>query len=92
MGRDGIPAEGPAMIELTLTEMALAVLTAALVMVGLFSLISRWKHAADERLAARRRLICRDCGHAWEDDGRERIAPCPDCGVLNSKGRDRRLG
>ena len=80
------------MIELTLTEMALAVIIAALVTVGLFGLISRWKHAADEQRAGRRRMICRDCGHAWEDDGRERILSCPDCGVLNRKGGDQRLG
>jgi rubrerythrin len=63
-----------------------------MVLVGIFSLLSRWKHRADERRAGRRRIVCRDCGHAWEHDGRERLLECPDCGVLNRKGRDQRLG
>jgi len=80
------------MIELTLTEMALAVVIGALLSVGLLTLLSGLRHRADERSAGRRRMICRDCGHAWEQPGRERMVECPDCGVLNRKGRDQRLG
>ena len=80
------------MIELTFTEMAITVVVAALILTGGFSILSRWSHRAEERRATRRRMVCRVCGHAWENDSRERIVPCPACGTPNRKGRDLRLG
>lgn len=80
------------MIELTLTELALAVVGLAMGLVVFFTLVSRWKHAAAERRSGQRRLVCRECGHAWEDERGERIVECPECGVRNRRGRDLRLG
>jgi hypothetical protein len=80
------------MIELTLTELALAAVGLAMLSVVLFGGLGRWRQAAGERRAARCRIICRDCGHAWQDESRERIVECPECGVRNRKGRDQRLG
>jgi predicted RNA-binding Zn-ribbon protein involved in translation (DUF1610 family) len=80
------------MIELTLTELAAWAIGAAMVLVALFSWISRWSSRNAERRSLRRRVTCRLCQLVVEDESRGRIFECPHCGAANERGRSRSLG
>lgn len=79
-------------MELSLTDFVLISLLAAGVLVVIFTLISRAYNAYSENQALTRRVICRLCLYAFEDDGRDKIVDCPHCGAANEKGRNRHLG
>ncbi len=79
-------------MDLTLAEFVFRVVLAAFLAVPALALISRALHGRSERRALADRVICRLCLHAFEDHGRTRTVPCPECGALNEKGRSRKLG
>lgn len=79
-------------MELTLAELVLTVVIGSGAVVLACAVVSRWMHAGAERRALEKRIICRLCLHAWEDEGREEVVSCPECGARNERGRSRRLG
>lgn len=80
------------MIELTLTELAAWCIGVTMVLVALFTWISRWSNANAERRSLRRRVTCRLCLLVIEDESRDKIFCCPNCGAENVRGRNRSLG
>ena len=79
-------------MEITLADFVLFIVFGSCALVIAFAVVSRTLHARSESRSLARRVICRLCLHAFEDEGREKIIPCPDCGAANEKGRSRRLG
>lgn len=80
------------MIDLTMEELILWMISVPIVMVGLFTLISSLRHRASLRAARRHIVSCRVCGHLYMDRSHERSPLCPECGRANERGRSRRLG
>lgn len=79
-------------MELTLAEFILVVLLGSLGLIFVWAVLSRTLHAAVEKRGLARRVICRICLHAFEDEGSGKIVACPRCGAANERGRSRRLG
>lgn len=79
-------------MEITLADFVLFIVFGSCALVIAFAVVSRTLHARSESRSLARRVICRLCLHAFEDEGREKIIPCPHCGAANEKGRSRRLG
>lgn len=79
-------------MKLSLTDFVLFSLLGACALVIVFTLISRAYNAYSETQALARRVICRLCLFAFEDESRDKIVDCPHCGAANEKGRNRRLG
>lgn len=79
-------------MELTLIDFVLFSLLGSCALVVVFTLISGAAHAYSETQALTRRVICRLCLYAFEDESRNKIVDCPHCGAANEKGRNRRLG
>jgi hypothetical protein len=75
------------MIDLTLTEFAVAVVGASLLWVVAAVAVSRWSNANAERRALRDRVVCRICCHVFEERSRLRVVECPECGAANERGR-----
>lgn len=76
-------------MELTISEFVFAVLVCSGLVVLVFSLVSRWRHASGEARSLRDRMVCRLCQHAFVDEGhvpRGRVITCPICGAVNEKG------
>ncbi len=80
------------MIELSLTELAMWAITGSLVLIALFSWISRWSNRNAERRSLRHRMHCRICLQVYEDTEVRQTGQCPNCGASNEKGRSRSLG
>jgi hypothetical protein len=79
-------------MELSLSEFVVYVLAGAFALTGFFIFISRLSRRGAGCRGLRHRVICRLCLHAYEDHGSARTPECPQCGALNERGRDRRLG
>lgn len=79
-------------MELNLTDFALFLLTGSMVLVLVFTVISRSFHARAETRSLARRVICRLCLYAFENSSRGGIVQCPHCGAANEKGRSRHPG
>lgn len=79
-------------MELSLTDFVLFSLLGSCALVVVFVLISRSSRAYSETQALSRRVICRLCLYAFEDESRDKIVTCQHCGAANEKGRSRRLG
>ncbi len=79
-------------MELNLSDFVLISLLGACALVVIFTLISRAVRAYSETQALARRVICRLCLYAFEDESHDKIVGCPHCGAENEKGRNRRLG
>ena len=79
-------------MNLSLADFVLLALFGAGAMVVVFTIVSRSFHAQAETRSAARRVVCRLCLHAFEDNGCAKIVHCPQCGAANERGRGRRLG
>lgn len=80
------------MIQFTLTQLAAWAIGVSMVLVALFTWISRWSNRNAERRSLRGRVTCRTCLHVFEDHGTHRIVRCQHCGADTERGRPRRLG
>jgi len=80
------------MIEVTLSEFVVWALMISCALTGLFIFTSRLSRRGNAFRGLRHRIVCRLCLHAYEDHGSARTPECPQCGALNERGRDRRLG
>lgn len=79
-------------MDLTLTELVLSLLVGSMVMVLIFTSISKLTRMSMEARSAARRVICRLCLHAFENPEKKSPVNCPHCGAANEKGRNRSLG
>lgn len=80
------------MIDLTMEEFILWMISVPILIVGLHSLLSALKRRSSQNQARRNILTCRVCGHVYQDRSRTRDPECPECGRANERGRSRRLG
>lgn len=79
-------------MELTLTELVLALVAGSMLMVLAFMAVSKFTRVGLEARSAARRVICRLCLHAFENPEKKPLVNCPHCGAANEKGRSRKLG
>ncbi len=79
-------------MELNPADFTLFVIFGSCLLVVVAALVSRTLHARRESRSLARRVICRLCLHAFEDDSHAKVVSCPACGAANEKGRSRRLG
>lgn len=79
-------------MDLTLADFVLYALLGSCAFVVFCAVVSRTLHVLAEGKSVAKRVVCRLCLHAFEDEGRERVVRCPACGAANEKGRCRRLG
>lgn len=80
------------MIELTIEEFALWVISVSLIFIGLLVVA---RSSRDSQVSRRRRraiLHCPICNHLFEDVGGEKLVNCPQCGRPTQRGRDKSLG
>jgi hypothetical protein len=75
------------MIELSLSEYCLSAILLSIVFVALFGWISRFAHRNAESRGIRRRFSCELCLHVWQQEGDNKIEPCPKCGRDCQRGR-----
>ena len=80
------------MIEVTLTELAVGLLMAALLLVALFGWISRWSHRKAEIRSVRQRMVCRLCLAVFEKESHEEVVDCPECGAKTGRKGPQPLG
>ena len=80
------------MIDLTIEEFILWMISVPIVMVGIYTFVSGMKRRSALKVARRNIVTCRVCGHLYQERSRERDPACPECGRLNERGRSRRLG
>ena len=80
------------MIELSLTELALAAVGLSMVLVVFFAWVSRWSHANAERRSLRQRCVCRLCLAVFESPPHQREVVCPECGAKTGPEGPRPLG
>jgi predicted Zn-ribbon and HTH transcriptional regulator len=79
-------------MDLTLAEFVSIVVLGSGAVVVLLTVVSRTLHARSESRSLARRVICRLCLHAFEDDSQQRVLRCPHCGAATERGRGRQLG
>jgi len=80
------------MIDLTMEELILWMITVPMLIVGFYSVFAAMKRRAAIRAARRSIVTCRLCGHLYQDCSRDSDPICPECGRANERGRSRRLG
>lgn len=79
-------------MDLSLADFVLATLLGSFALVVAFTVVSRTLHARSESRSLAKRVVCRLCLFAFEDEGNAKIAHCPHCGAANEKRRSRHLG
>jgi hypothetical protein len=75
------------MIELTLEELAVAVIALGLMFVVGAAWIASWTNFNARRRSVRFRVVCRLCRHVFEDRSGGRYPHCPACGAANERRR-----
>ncbi len=73
-------------MELTLSDLVVAVVMGSMGLVVLFSLISRGHRLQARASASARTVVCRLCLHAYQQQDRSSVSECPECGALNERG------
>ena len=80
------------MIELTLEDFILWVISTPLVGIGFYTLFVGLYRRSQKRKARNNVICCRVCGYIYQDRSREQAPVCPECHRANDRGRSRRLG
>ena len=73
-------------MELTLSELVVAVVLGSMGLVLLFSFISRGHRLQGRARASSSAVVCRLCLHAYEPEDRGAVSECPKCGARNERG------
>jgi len=71
------------MIPVSLTNLLILGMFAALFLLGGLWLLAVWHERRQERRARRKVVLCRICGHIYDNPELKRISACPSCGSLN---------
>jgi hypothetical protein len=69
------------MIELSLTELSVAVLAATMLWIFALAGSAGYREARERRRAAKDRRICRLCLAVFESGSRDAVQDCPECGA-----------
>ncbi len=80
------------MIELTFEEFLLWMVGAPMVLMGIYSLLVGANRRARNKKAKDSVIVCRVCGHLYQDCSKDKSPICPACNRGNDRGRSRRLG
>ena len=80
------------MIELTLIELALTLVSATGLLVAGSHLVFRGAERRARKELRKAALSCRVCGHSWYEPGAEEIVSCPHCKRKVQRGASRHLG
>ena len=72
-------------MEITLSHFVLVVVFGCCVGVLVLAAVSRFLHYRSEKRALRRRIICRLCGHAFENLSDAVLVECPSCHARNER-------
>ena len=80
------------MIDLTMEDFILWMISVPMVIVGLFTFLSLLKRRAAKKLTRRHIVNCRICGNLYVDRTREFSPSCPECGRANERGRSKKFG
>lgn len=72
-------------MQLTLSELVVAVVMGSMGLVLLFALISRSHRMQAFARASARTVVCRLCQHAYQQEDRAPISECPECGARNDR-------
>jgi len=80
------------MIDLTIEEFILWLISVPIVMVGVGFVVASLKRRSAVLAAQRSIISCRVCGHMYRDVSKEVDVACPKCGRMNERGRSKRLG
>ena len=73
-------------MDLTLTDLVVAVVMGSMFLVVLFSFISRIHRVQGRASASARTVVCRLCLHAYQQEDRAKLSECPQCGARNERG------
>ncbi len=71
------------MIEVSLTDLMLVSVTAAVTLLGIFWLVAVAKERRQENQARQDLVSCRICGNIYENQAKSKVTACPRCGSLN---------
>jgi hypothetical protein len=71
------------MIPVSLTALLILGMFAGLGLLGVLWIMSVWHERRQERRARRKVVLCRICGHIYDNPELKRISACPACGSLN---------
>ena len=71
------------MIPVSLTSLLILGMFAGLGLLGVLWITSVWHERRQERHARRKVVLCRICGHIYDNPELKRISACPSCGSLN---------
>ncbi|MEM9236319.1 MAG: hypothetical protein AAGB14_06025 [Verrucomicrobiota bacterium] len=80
------------MIDLSLMELAVAVIGLSMITVIFFSWVSRWSANNAERRSLKDRIVCRLCLAVFRREGRNAVVKCPECGARTNRGGPTALG
>lgn len=73
-------------MELTLSDLVVAMVLGSMGLVVLFCAISRSHRQQSCASVSSRTVVCRLCLHAYQAQGREALSECPQCGARNEPG------
>lgn len=80
------------MIDLTMEDFILWMISVPMVIVGLFTFLSILKRRSAVKAARRHIVSCRICGNLYVDRTKELSPSCPECGRANERGRSKKFG
>lgn len=80
------------MLEMSFEDLVIFVLAIPLLFVGILLLGSKMAQKALRKRVEETLFSCDVCGCLYEDESAKKIVPCPECGRMNQRGRDRSLG
>lgn len=80
------------MIDLSLEEFILWIISVPIVMVGFLVFVSAWRRRLAVKSARRCIVTCHVCGFIYQDRSRDRAPICPECDRANERGPTKRLG
>jgi hypothetical protein len=72
-----------AVIHVSLTSLLILSMFAGLGLLGVLWLLAVWNERREERRSRRKVVLCRICGHIYDNPELKRISACPSCGSLN---------
>ncbi|WP_038163329.1 hypothetical protein [Verrucomicrobium sp. BvORR106] len=75
------------MIHVSLTTLLLLGMAVGITFLGVIWLIAVWMERRDESRAREDLVLCRICGHIYENAEKKPITACPQCGSLNEARR-----
>lgn len=73
-------------MDLTLTDLVVAVVFGSMGLVLVFAMISSTHRRQSRSRGVSRTVVCRLCLHAYQLQDRSRITECPECGARNERG------